>query len=169
VLYHIKDGVKDISLTRERIVALQVHYFTEHVNQVGLTKDAVFMFWWTKYKEFVPLPGDPNREDEHIHIEKSIVSVMKAFLAVHDPFQFLKYTIKYDMRENDIFLLYQEMLGMFDDPEELWALVAAHTLLAADIKAEYLEFFDACKAQQFHVWINFEFKTALRPARNNDD
>jgi len=169
VLYHIKDGVKDISLSRERIVELQTHYFSEHVKQAGLTKDAVFMFWWTKHTEFVPLPDDPHRGHKYEHIEKPIVATMKAFLPEYDPFQFLKYTIKYDMRDKDIYLLQPIMLELFDAPEDLRTLVAGHPLLAADIKAEYLALFNACKNQEFKGWVEFELKTALKSVRDRQE
>ncbi|WP_428331613.1 hypothetical protein [Mucilaginibacter sp.] len=169
LLYHVKDGVKDITLGRERIVELQTHYFREHVKQAGLTKDAVFMFWWTKYKEFVPLPDNPNLGNYHEHIEKPIVVAMKSFLPEYDPFQFLKYTIKHDIRDKDIYFLQPIMLEIFDDPEELRALVAGHALLPADIKAEYLALFDACKKQNFKGWVEFELNTALKAVRNREE
>ncbi|MCO5948561.1 KAP family P-loop NTPase fold protein [Mucilaginibacter flavidus] len=169
VLYHVKDGKKDISLSRERIVELQTHYFSEHVGQAGLTKDAVFMFWWTKYEEFVPLPDNPNLGHHHEHIEKPIVAAMKDLLPEYDPFQFLKYTIKHDIRDKDIYLLQPVMLEIFDEPEELRALVAEHTLLATDVKAEYLALFDACKKQDFKGWVEFELNTALKAARNREE
>jgi hypothetical protein len=169
VLYHVKDGKKDISFSRERIVELQTNYFSEHVKQAGLTKDAVFMFWWTKHEEFVPLPDDPNRGHKYEHMEKPIAAAMKAFLPEYDPFQFLKYTIKYDMRDKDIYFLYPQMLEIFDTPDELRALVAGHPLLAADVKAEYLALFDACKKQDFKGWVEFELNTALKAARNKEE
>jgi len=169
LLYHVKDGVKDISMSRERIVELQTHYFSEHVKHAGLTKDAVFMFWWTKYKEFVPLPDNANLGHHYEHIEKPIVSVMKSFLPEYDPFQFLKYTIKHDIRDKDIYLLQPIMLEMFDNPEELRALVEVHPLLAADIKTEYLALFDACKKQDFKGWVDFELNTALKTVRNREE
>jgi energy-coupling factor transporter ATP-binding protein EcfA2 len=169
VIYHISSGSKAIPLSKETLGNYQAHYFSEHVSSSGITKAAVWIFWWTKVKTFVPLPNDPNRGIEHWHFKKEIVPITKRLLPLYDPFQFLKISIKSDMRNNDIFFLYSEILELFDDPEELRTIVAGHNIMEEKYKTDYLGFFDACKEKDFKDWATFEFKTDLRPKRSDYD
>lgn len=60
MLHYVTDGrVKNISLSERDIIKYRVHYFSDLLKKEGLSRRAIWIFWWTKYKEFVPLPDDP--------------------------------------------------------------------------------------------------------------
>lgn len=169
VILVIKHEKKEIPVERTRLVGFQVKYFSEHVRELGLTKEAAWMFWGIRDEYTEPVPGKPGYITEHWKFEEPIIPVVKEIVARYDPYEFLKYSIQYDMRERELVFIYKELLAIFQEPEELRELIAENTLVNQEVKADYLAFFDACKALDFKNWATYEFKTALKPDRNDED
>lgn len=166
IIFHIKKRNMEILVDQGKLSNFQLEYFRKHVAQAGLSEEALYLFWWSRYKEFVPLPDDPGRGHEYWHFEKPIAMAMKEFLPELDPFYFLKYSIKYDMRDREIYFIHPEVLEMFEEKSDLRKLVEDHKILDADVKREYLALFDACHANGFKDWARIEFKTSLKPDRS---
>lgn len=166
IIFNIKNKGKETSVSNGKLTKIQLNYFKKHVAQTGLSEEAIFLFWWSRYKKFVPLPDDPGRGHEHWHFEKSLAEAMKEFLPKLAPFQFLKHSIQYDMRDSDIYSIHLQVLEMFDNKSELRNLVKNHKVLDSAVKEEYLTLFDACNAIGFKNWVTIELKTALKPSRS---
>ena len=169
IIYHIKKGSKEISVAEEKLSNFQLDYFTKHVEQAGLSEEALYLFWWSRYKEFVPLPENPGRGHEYLHFEKPIAEAMRKFIPELDPFHFLKYSIKYDIRDREIYFIHPEVLEMFRQKSELRNLVQDHKVLDQTVKQDYLALYDACEANGFKDWGRIEFKTALKPDRSSSN
>ena len=168
VLHHVTDkGVKDISLSEEDIVKYRSYYFSEIVKKEGLSRRAIWIFWWTKFKEFVPLPNDPSRGHNYTHFYDEVIAVLKETLKANDPFEFLKMSIKDEMRENKVGLIYKEMLEIFDEVEDLKKMVEANPILDNEVRKEYLDFFERCKENGFQSYVPTMFKTALKPSKGD--
>ncbi|SFF07525.1 KAP family P-loop domain-containing protein [Chitinophaga sp. CF118] len=169
IIYNIKHDKKEISVPTTVLVDFQVRYFMAHVAEHGLTKDASWMFWGIRDEYTEPAPGQPGYEIKHFRFEPPVIPFVKAALREHDPFEFLKLAIKYDMREKEIVAIHPELLAIFETPEEYRDLIIANTKINPDIKADFLAFFEACKEKDFNNWANYEFKTALKPERSDND
>jgi len=169
IVYQVKHNKIEISVPTSMLVNFQVRYFAAHIAEKGLTKDAVWMFWGIRDEYTEPAPGQPGYVTKHFKFEPQVVPVVKTALAKYDPFEFLKLSVKYDIRERTLVAIYPELLNIFDTPEELRNLVAVNTKINPEIKADYLAFFDACKEKAFVNWAQYEFKTALKPDKSDND
>jgi len=165
---NLKRDYKSIGISKEQIIEYQVQYFRRHVQENGLSEDSIFMFWWTDYNEFVPIPSKPNHGHEHRHIEPLMVKAIKEVLPLYDPAYFLKHSINYDMWEKSLHGIQKEIIEIFDTPSNLKELVAGHPLLNAEIRDEYLNFFDAWNQAGSNTLISYDFNTMLRPKRMNE-
>ncbi|TFF37730.1 KAP family P-loop NTPase fold protein [Mucilaginibacter psychrotolerans] len=169
VIYHIKHDQKEIGVPTTALIDFQTHYFKAHIAEKGLSKDGTWMFWGIRHDYTEPAPGKPGYVTKHFKFEPPVIPVVKAALAEQDPFQFLKFGIKYDMREKELVAIHPELLTIFTTPDEYKEIITANTKVEPAIKADFLAFFEACKEKGFNNWADYEFKTALKPERNDDD
>lgn len=168
VLHHVTEGgLKEISLSEEDIVKYRSYYFTELVKKEGLSRRAIWIFWWTKSKTFIPLPNDPNRGHINMHFYPKITALLKEYLKNYDPHEFLKMSIQDDMREAKVGRLYKEMLGIFEQAEDLKKMVETNSMLDKDVKKEYLDFFERCKEKGFQSDVPTMFKTTLKSSKGD--
>jgi hypothetical protein len=73
------------------------------------------------------------------------------------------------MRERELVAIHPELLTIFTTPDEYKEIITANTKVEPAIKADFLAFFEVCKEKGFNNWAEYEFKTALKPERNDDD
>ena len=160
--YHAKKNSFSISIPKERLTKLQVHYFNEYIKQAGLTEDAVHMFYWTSTEKLITITSDSHLGRNLRFIEPQMVTAVKEALQTYDPAIFLKFTIEYDTRDVGVYKIYREIPDMFTTPSEWRALVESCSNLHAEVKEEYLSFFDAQEEKGFGNWTEFTFHTLLK-------
>lgn len=169
IIYHIKKGSQDIGLSKDRLTDFSVQYFNKHVQQAGLSQDAMYLAWWTRHEYTIDFPGRRGYVTEHWRFEDKLVPGLKDTLSNTNPYQFLKYSIQHEHREENMNTIWEAIRNFFGSPEDLRYFVEDHPILDQEIKIEYLAFYDACVSAGFDRFATFEFKTSLKPARNDYD
>ncbi|WPU96226.1 P-loop NTPase fold protein [Mucilaginibacter sabulilitoris] len=168
-IHWVVDGEQNIGINHGDLVNFQVSYFCEYVNLNGLTQDGMWLFWGVRKKFRVPEPGQRNAYRERWEFDPLIVPHILDFIARKDPLYFLKGSINADMGNKNTVAIHEQFILLFGKPEDLRLLVAGHTQIQNNVKEDYLAFFDACALSNFKNWVEYDFKTELKPERSDWD
>ncbi|RYJ44258.1 P-loop domain protein, KAP family [Flavobacterium beibuense] len=163
LIYYIKEDKTEVGIEKETLLAYQISYFKSHVEKEGLSEEAIYMFFGTKRDEFIPLPDDSKRGHMKTVIEKDMAVAIREVLPAYDPFYFLKHSIKYDMRNGNIYTISPQILEIFSSPAELRKVAETNSFIDETVRTEYLAFFDLSQANGFDKWTEYEFTTDLKP------
>ncbi|WP_286911863.1 KAP family P-loop NTPase fold protein [Flavobacterium sp. UBA4197] len=161
LVYHIKQDGRPFALSNEQLTDIQIGFFRRHLERDGLSQDAVYIFYWTSQEKFEPLTDDASRGHKYWHIEDKMAEEIKTILPEHDPIHFLKMSIEADSRDKSYYTISRTILKIFADPIELRNAVADNRFLEQEAKLEFLEFFDACKSNDFAKFTEYNFKSEL--------
>ncbi len=159
LIYHVKDDSLELPLNVEELTKYQIDYFCKHVNNAGLTKDAIWLMWGCRQNYY--LAGN-----KHWRFEPSLVPHIREFIKTTNPVEFLKTSIKPETWSKNSYAIHLEILNIFNDREEFRTIISDHALIDHEVKSEFLNFYDLCKAQDFSRWVKFEFHTILKPKRD---
>ncbi len=162
LVYHIRQDGRPFVLSNEELVDYQIGFFRKHLQKDGLSEDAVYIFFWTAYEKFEPLAHDASKGHKYWYIEDKMAEEIKKALLDYDPIHFLRMSIQADFREKSYFTINRRILKIFQDPLELRKIVADNNFLDEAARSEYIEFFDACKENDFFKYSEYNFKSELR-------
>lgn len=168
LIHSTLEGTQDIGVSRGHLISIQCSYFSKYIDKHGFTKDGVWLMWGIQEKYTTPTER-PGYVYEHRRLLAEVVPILKNKLREHDPTQFLIDSIQSEPRAKDIAKIYDQILGIFDHPDDLKILVEESTFLSEDIRTEYLSFFEQCRLVDFKKMIQFDFRTELRPKKSYDD
>ncbi|SCY76143.1 KAP family P-loop domain-containing protein [Flavobacterium anhuiense] len=162
MIYHIRTDNRNFPLSEEELTDFQIQYFKKHLDNVGLSEDAVYIFYWTSEKIFEPLQDGSGKGYNRHQIKDKMAKLIVEVLSFHNPVNFLRMSIQTDLREKSLHTVNWTFLNLFSDPEELRNAVLTNTKISEEVKNEYLQFFDACKSNGFDRYTEFEFTTELK-------
>lgn len=162
LIYHIKEGNQKIILSKDKLVYFQEMYIKKYVEKSGFTVDGVWLIWATKEHYSKPGPKE-GTEYKLWRFEPCIISFLRESLREKDPATFLKEGIFRDTRNKNLVQIYSQVLELFESVDDLRELVENSNYLDSDIRTEFLDFFDRCKEVNFKEFIEFDFKTSLKP------
>lgn len=162
LVYHIRQDGRPFVLSDGQLVDYQIGFFRRHLEKNGLSEDAIYIFFWTAYEKFELLPNDASKDHKYWYIEDKMAEEIKKSLPDYDPIHFLKMSIEADFREKSYFTINRRILKIFADPLELRNIVEDNGFLDEAARSEYLEFFDACKENDFFKYTEYNFKSELR-------
>lgn len=169
IIYNVKRSIREIVITKDHLTDFQVKYFKNHVETLGLTKEAMWLAWWTRYEGENPAPGQPGYVIKYWKFEDKIRPVLIESITNNNPYEFLKLSIEHDSRYDSASKIYIQILKLFEEPAYLRKLIEDNSFLNTEVKTDYLAFYDACEIAGFDKWATYPFKTSLQPKRNDYD
>lgn len=167
LIYHVKYENREIAIPFNKLSDLQVIYFCEYVRLKGLDENAMYLLWATVENHKIPVHDQPGAYHKALRFEPGIILFLKEFIKSYDPLSFLRTSMESNIRDNNMVMIRRQILDVFDTRTEFRDLIAENVHVNADVREEYLEFFDECQLKDFNEYINFEFKTVLKPVRND--
>jgi len=158
LIFHLKEKNSEFVLSKEKLTNFQYSYFYKMAESGhGLSKNTLWLFWGARNYS-----SEGVRDENGWKFEDALVLKMKSYLAKKDSKEFLKFSIKHELRDNSLCSISPQVIDMFDNPEEYRELVEENPELAEDIKIEYLEFFGKLALKNFKGVVEMEFETEIK-------
>ncbi len=162
LIYRLKTKGEGFALSLKELTEHQFSYFTRMADSGhGLSEETLWLFW--DAREYYKVTDDKN--DKKWRFEPTLATKMKAYLAIKDPKEFLKFSIQQDMRDRSQAFISKEVMEIFDEPAEYRKLVADNPALNDDIKGEYLKLYDKLAEKNFTQYAEIYLKTELHKAK----
>lgn len=163
LIYTIKEGDRNIGLSNDTLVSFQIEYLVSSINSNGFTPDGLWLFWGIReyYTTSGPKPGIVYK---HWKFEPSVIEVIKKALQENDPTLFLAESIALDNRSG-LKSIHSQILSIFESKDGLRELVKNSPFITEEVRTEYLDFYEECKSNGFKQYIDFDFKTILKPEK----
>lgn len=158
LIFHLKKKSSEFVISKEKLTNHQYSYFTQMAeSNHGLSKDTLWLFWGAREYFY-----EGSDDENGWKFENSMIDKMKVYLSTKDTREFLKFSIKRELRDQSLCSIYPQIITMFDNPDEYRVVVKDNPELSEDIKIEYLEFFDKLALRNFKENVDMNFKTELQ-------
>ncbi len=152
IIYRIKETNRNVSISTDDLIELQIEYFKRHVAERGVTDDAMWILYGIR--QF-------NIDSDKWSFEPNVIPIVKELILNNDPIHFLQYSIYFDIRDKSMVTIDRHIMTFFDTPEELRLFVQHHALLDEASKKDYLSFFDKCQEAGLYNLIQHNFIPSL--------